>query len=106
MGGTQGAIGWWMVKSGLKNDTKKTTHNGTVRVSPYRLATHLLSAFCIYSVLLDTALMMYPSKHKVPCGALPRSFKLLALAATTTVAATIASGAFVAGMRDIPTVIT
>jgi cytochrome c oxidase assembly protein subunit 15 len=39
LGGTQGAIGWWMVSSGLKGDM--------VDVASYRLATHLGLAFII-----------------------------------------------------------
>ena len=52
-GGMQGAIGWWMVRSGLEQPHKG--ESGAVHVSPYRLATHLLSAFAIYAVLLSTA---------------------------------------------------
>ncbi len=39
LGGLQGAIGWWMVKSGLVN---------IPAVSHYRLATHLLNAFLVF----------------------------------------------------------
>jgi cytochrome c oxidase assembly protein subunit 15 len=39
LGGTQGAIGWWMVASGLSGEM--------VRVASYRLATHLGLAFVI-----------------------------------------------------------
>lgn len=42
--GIQGAIGWWMVYSGLQE--------GMVSVSQYRLATHLGMAFIILGVLL------------------------------------------------------
>lgn len=57
MGGTQGAIGWWMVKSGLEdNMCKSTGDDNIVRVSPYRLASHLLGAFTIYAGLLWTGL--------------------------------------------------
>jgi len=41
--GLQGAIGWWMVSSGLENDR--------VDVSQYRLATHLGMAFIILGLL-------------------------------------------------------
>ena len=40
LGGSQGVIGWWMVKSGLEVDPKQRKE---IRVSPYRLATHLVS---------------------------------------------------------------
>jgi len=44
--GLQGAIGWWMVYSGLSNDR--------VSVSQYRLAVHLGTAFFILGLLLWT----------------------------------------------------
>ncbi len=47
LGGLQGAIGWWMVKSGL---TLRTD------VSHYRLAVHLLTALFIIAGLVWTAL--------------------------------------------------
>ncbi|MGM0585528.1 MAG: COX15/CtaA family protein, partial [Pseudomonadota bacterium] len=47
LGGAQGAIGWWMVSSGL---------SGTmVDVASYRLATHLGLAFAILGLLLHMA---------------------------------------------------
>ncbi len=49
LGGMQGAIGWWMVTSGL---TERTD------VSHFRLATHLLIAFLILAALVWTALDM------------------------------------------------
>lgn len=47
LGGLQGAIGWWMVSSGL---TERTD------VSHYRLATHLLTALFILAGIVWTAL--------------------------------------------------
>jgi heme a synthase len=47
LGGLQGAIGWWMVASGLSVRTD---------VSHYRLATHLLTALFILAGLVWTAL--------------------------------------------------
>ncbi|MEE2860406.1 MAG: heme A synthase [Pseudomonadota bacterium] len=43
LGGLQGAIGWWMVSSGLTE--------GMVRVASYRLATHLGIAFVIFGLI-------------------------------------------------------
>jgi len=43
LGGLQGAVGWWMVASGLV---------GRLDVAPYRLAIHLGLAFVIIAVLL------------------------------------------------------
>jgi len=47
LGGLQGAVGWWMVKSGLVQD---------VKVSHFRLATHLLLALTTLAALVWTAL--------------------------------------------------
>ncbi len=46
LGAAQGAIGWWMVASGLAERTE---------VSPYRLATHLILACVIFAASLWTA---------------------------------------------------
>lgn len=48
--GFQGFIGWWMVKSGLKDDLLETGSHP--RVSQYRLATHLGTAFAAYLAML------------------------------------------------------
>lgn len=49
LGGAQGVVGWWMVKSGLE---EKLLHKPSEpRVSPYRLATHVRSARADWSVL-------------------------------------------------------
>jgi len=47
LGGLQGAIGWWMVASGLVNRPE---------VSHIRLAVHLLTAFAIFGALIWVAL--------------------------------------------------
>ena len=54
LGAAQGAIGWWMVKSGLVEDADNPSN--APRVSPYRLATHLTGAFTIYVAMLWTTL--------------------------------------------------
>ena len=43
LGGLQGAVGWWMVASGLSQ---------RVEVSQYRLATHLVLALLIYAAIV------------------------------------------------------
>ncbi|KAL3808249.1 hypothetical protein ACHAXA_006525 [Cyclostephanos tholiformis] len=60
MGGAQGLVGWWMVKSGLGDDRRDDRHE--IRVSPYRLAAHLGMAVGTYSMLLWTGLgaLSYP----------------------------------------------
>ena len=48
LGGLQGAVGWFMVLSGLEG--------GRTEVSPYRLSAHLLMAMFLFSALIWTAL--------------------------------------------------
>jgi heme a synthase len=52
LGAAQGAIGWWMVASGLVERTE---------VSPYRLATHLVLACIIFAASLWTAQEIVPA---------------------------------------------
>lgn len=54
LGGLQGAIGWWMVHSGLQE--------GMVRVASYRLATHLGIAFVILGLIAWYALLLTRSE--------------------------------------------
>ncbi|MDD7908413.1 COX15/CtaA family protein [Pseudovibrio exalbescens] len=53
LGGVQGAIGWWMVASGLVN---------RVDVSQYRLAIHLTLACVIFGYLLYIARLLAPTQ--------------------------------------------
>ena len=48
--GFQGILGWWMVKSGLKDDL--FAPGSHPRVSQYRLVAHLGTAFICYSAML------------------------------------------------------
>jgi len=48
--GFQGLLGWWMVKSGLKDDL--FAPGSHPRVSQYRLVAHLGTAFLCYSAML------------------------------------------------------
>ncbi|MEQ6247995.1 heme A synthase [Sulfitobacter sp. HNIBRBA3233] len=52
LGGLQGAIGWWMVASGV------TTGEGMLDVASYRLATHLGLAFVILGLITWYALLL------------------------------------------------
>ena len=65
LGGLQGAIGWWMVASGLVDRTD---------VSHYRLATHLLTALFILAGLVWTALDLkqLAANHKAQPARLTR----------------------------------
>jgi len=96
-GGLQGAIGYWMVASGL--DAKNfEEHNSVPRVSQYRLAIHLVSAVGIYSALIWKGLELLETKAiETNAPALVRLKKLLFLA-TGVISITAFSGAFVAGL--------
>jgi heme a synthase len=52
LGGTQGLVGWWMVKSGLTDDRRGEANQ--IRVKPVRLASHLTMAFITYAGLIWT----------------------------------------------------
>lgn len=102
MGAAQGAIGWWMVKSGLQALEDEHQH---ARVSPYRLTAHLVSAFTIYSLCFSTALKVWSGRLGSAATAqqiavhptCPRPLRVAALATTSVIFLTVVSGAFVAG---------
>lgn len=57
LGGFQGFLGWYMVKSGLVNRPD---------VSHYRLASHLITAFITFAYTLWVALdLMFPKKKEI-----------------------------------------
>jgi heme a synthase len=80
--GLQGAIGWWMVASGLDTRTD---------VSHFRLATHLLTAFFIFGGLVWTALDLRSNAEPSRLGRF--SFTILAILTVQ-----ILLGAWVAGL--------
>ena len=89
LGGLQGLLGWYMVKSGLADNP---------HVSQYRLAAHLGLAILIYAYILWTALdLLHAESEQSPrvCRRLAPIAKLLTLA----VFVTMISGAFVAGLK-------
>jgi cytochrome c oxidase assembly protein subunit 15 len=87
LGGLQGAIGWWMVTSGLADEAM---------VSPYRLATHLSMAFLIFGLLIWTALDIRAVDHPSSDRA-GKSVRIGAGHILAFIALTIVAGAFVAG---------
>lgn len=106
MGGTQGLVGWWMVKSGLGNDRRGDKQE--IRVKPVRLATHLTMAVATYSALLWTGLDILALPHKATMveeasklsrDALRHASRLRtgSLHLTALTGLTIVSGALVAG---------
>ncbi|KAJ9562665.1 hypothetical protein OSB04_007825 [Centaurea solstitialis] len=97
LGGGQGMIGWWMVKSGLEEPPSEYSQP---RVSPYRLAAHLTSAFAIYCGLFWTALsvvMPEPPTESVAWVNSAARVKRFAIPVGIIVGITAVSGAFVAG---------
>ncbi|WOL19441.1 hypothetical protein Cni_G28239 [Canna indica] len=97
LGGAQGLIGWWMVKSGLEEPPSEYVQP---RVSPYRLATHLTSAFIIYCGILWTALsvvMPQPPSETLEWINGAARVRKFALPVCFLVGITALSGAFVAG---------
>lgn len=88
LGGLQGAMGWYMVKSGLVND---------VRVSQYRLTAHLGLAFLIFGLMFWTALGLLRERSTHP--ATPPSLRKFASRVLVLVFIMVLSGGFVAGIR-------
>lgn len=87
LGGLQGALGWYMVASGLVDDP---------HVSQYRLTAHLLLAFVIYGYILWVALdLLYPRRIIYEAPRL-RAGTTAFLALVTL---TIGSGGLVAGLK-------
>lgn len=85
LGGLQGAVGWWMVASGL---TERTS------VSQYRLAIHLTLACFILSAIVAVARSLAPDRpDRAPAGLRLSAYGVLAL-----VFLQIFAGGLVAGL--------
>jgi cytochrome c oxidase assembly protein subunit 15 len=89
LGALQGALGWYMVQSGLVDDP---------RVSQFRLTAHLALAFAIFGAMLWIALSLaFPGRARTtPSIRSARHGANLLLALT---AAMIVAGGLVAGLR-------
>ncbi len=90
LGGLQGLLGWYMVKSGLVHSP---------HVSQYRLTAHLGLAFLIYAYMFWVALdLLFPKPlayaHRVSPGLGRLSYLVSGL-----VFVTVLSGGFVAGLK-------
>ena len=86
LGAVQGAVGWWMVSSGLAE---------RVSVSQYRLAFHLTLACVIFAMLLWMAQQLKPRE----AVEVPPRIRAGALTLVVLVLAQIYLGALVAGLR-------
>src|SRR5262245_30163970 len=87
LGGLQGALGWFMVESGLSVRTD---------VSQYRLAAHFLAALAIYSYMLWVALTLV---RPAPLDGTGRRLLPHLLVLTGALIFTLTFGAFVAGLN-------
>lgn len=87
LGGLQGLIGWWMVKSGL---------SGRTDVSHYRLAVHLNMALLILGVLVWTARDMIVLNRGA--GLQPAPLRRGVMVAMLLLAVQLIWGAFTAGL--------
>lgn len=86
LGGLQGAVGWWMVSSGLSQD---------VKVSHFRLAVHLSVALFTLGGLVWTTLDLLQLRRGQPPSHLAR----FGLATLVALAIQLFFGALVAGLR-------
>ena len=87
LGGLQGALGWYMVKSGLVDDP---------RVSPLRLAAHLGMAFLLFALMAWTALGLL---RPATAADVPPRVRALSTTLVGVVFVMVLSGALVAGIR-------
>jgi cytochrome c oxidase assembly protein subunit 15 len=86
LGALQGAVGWWMVASGLAE---------RVNVSPYRLAFHLTLACAIFALIIWTIQRLRPQ----PLANAPMRLRATAIVLLALVLGQIYWGALVAGLR-------
>ncbi len=87
LGGLQGALGWYMVKSGLVDRTD---------VSQYRLAAHLSAAVLIFGYIFWVATRV--GTGSAQSSGVPPALRISAVGLMVAVFIQIALGAFVAGL--------
>jgi len=91
LGGLQGLLGWYMVKSGLVSNP---------HVSQYRLSAHLLAAILIYGFILWTIFSLaFSDPYRRLADSEARGWRKASLALVGLVLLTIVSGGFVAGLK-------
>ena len=93
LGGLQGLLGWYMVKSGLIDQP---------HVSPYRLTAHLALALLIYGFMLWLVLDLSADRLawlRLRGAQASWHVKVLAIVTLCVLATMIASGGFVAGTK-------
>ena len=90
LGGLQGVLGWYMVKSGLIDNP---------RVSQYRLTAHLGLAIAIYAAMLWVALGLLTRESSAPPSGPARRLWRFSLVLTALIFVMTLSGGLVAGIR-------
>ena len=90
LGGLQGALGWYMVQSGLVDDP---------RVSQFRLAAHLGLAFLIFAAMLWMALSLLDPRRVARLEPPLRAVRRGAFALAGLVFVMVLTGGLVAGIR-------
>jgi len=89
LGGAQGALGWWMVASGLSE---------RIDVSQYRLAAHLALAVTLFGLMFWLALSLRDPGPGMQAP-VSRKLRLAAVFLVGAVFLQVILGAFVAGLR-------
>jgi cytochrome c oxidase assembly protein subunit 15 len=90
LGGLQGAIGWYMVKSGLVD---------RIDVSQYRLALHLLTAFAILALLVWLSLDLIPAQQRARLDTISAAQRRIGIGLFVLVFVQAGLGALVAGLK-------
>ena len=90
LGGLQGAMGWYMVKSGLVDNP---------RVSQFRLTAHLSLAFAIFGAMFWTALGIIYSRRRLADTLPDASLARMSWWLTGIICYMVVAGGFVAGIR-------
>ena len=90
LGGLQGAMGWYMVKSGLVDDP---------RVSQFRLTAHLSLAFLIFISMMWVALDLLTARQRSTASEALRKLQRTGIMLAILAFYTVVTGGFVAGIR-------
>tara|TARA_B100000686_G_scaffold183895_1_gene190767 strand:- start:1196 stop:2206 length:1011 start_codon:yes stop_codon:yes gene_type:complete len=90
LGGLQGLMGWYMVKSGLIDNP---------HVSQYRLTAHLSLAFIIHAAMFHVALGLLAPNSRIDISKELKSLRLFIKVLIGIIFLMVLSGGFVAGIR-------
>lgn len=90
LGGLQGAMGWYMVKSGLVDDP---------RVSHFRLTAHLSLAFLLFISMMWVALDLLVARQREAASGVVKQMQRTGFLLAILALYTVITGGFVAGIR-------